>query len=95
MNFKIFMRDITKDAKKFIQLQVMFAGMNAILTLFINTFLLGFYGSFSKEVLIYNMIMALVQPVAMITALKLTERKNALSAVSCVKCGMDSNVSKM
>lgn len=72
------MRDITKDAKKFIQLQVMFAGMNAILTLFINTFLLGFYGSFSKEVLIYNMIMALVQPVAMITALKLTERKNAL-----------------
>ena len=66
------------DAKKFVQLQVLFTGMNTILTLFVNTFLLNSYGSFSKEVLFYNAIIALVQPIAMITAMKVSERKTAL-----------------
>ena len=69
---------LSYDVRKFVQLQVLFTGMNAILTLFINTFLLNAYGTFSKEVLLYNMILALVQPVAMITAMKLTEIKSAL-----------------
>jgi len=75
---KISIEKLTRDAKKFVQLQVLFTGMSAILTLFINTFLLNAYGSFSKEVLLYNAIMAFVQPVAMITAMKLTEYSNAL-----------------
>lgn len=65
-------------AKKFVQLQVLFTGMNAILVLFLNTFLLNSYGSTSKEVILYNVIMALVQPVAMITAMKFTEKFHAL-----------------
>ena len=74
------MKNLTKDAKKFIQLQVLFNGMGAILTLFINTFLLNAYGSFSGEVLLYNGIMALVQPFAMMSALKVVEQKDALFA---------------
>ena len=60
------------------QLQVLFTGMNAILILFLNTFLLNSYGSTSKEVILYNVIMALVQPIAMITAMKITEKWDAL-----------------
>jgi len=72
------MKSLNRDAKKFVQLQVLFTGMNAILVLFVNTFLLNAYGSFSKEVILYNVIMALVQPIAMIVAMKFTEMKEAL-----------------
>lgn len=78
MKWNFFMSNFSFDTKKFIQLQVLFTGMNAILILFINTFLLNSFGSFSKEVLIYNAIMALAQPLAMITSMKLTEYTNAL-----------------
>lgn len=78
MKFNLSMRGLSYDSRKFVQLQVLFTGMNAILTLFINTFLLNAYGSFSNQVLLYNVIMALAQPIAMICAIKFTEFKNAL-----------------
>ena len=78
MRFNFSMNKLSLHARKFVQLQVLYTGMNAILTLFINTFLLNAYGSFSKQVLLYNMIMALVQPFAMIIAMKFTEWKEAL-----------------
>jgi len=58
LNINNSMRKLSFHARKFVQLQVLYTGMNAILTLFINTFLLNAYGSFSKQVLLYNMIMA-------------------------------------
>ena len=72
------MKSLGYGAKKFVQLQVLFTGMNAILVLFLNTFLLKEYGSTSKEVILYNVIMALVQPIAMITAMMFTEKFHAL-----------------
>ena len=72
------MKRLSHYARKFVQLQVLFTGMNAILTLFINTFLLNAYGSFSKQVLFYNMIMSVVQPAAMVIAMRFTEWKDAL-----------------
>lgn len=72
------MKSLGYGAKKFVQLQVLFTGMNAILVLFLNTFLLKEYGSTSKEVILYNVIMALVQPIAMITAMMFTEKWHAL-----------------
>lgn len=78
MYFNFSMKRLSHYARKFVQLQVLFTGMNAILTLFINTFLLNAYGSFSKQVLFYNMIMAVVQPMAMVIAMRFTEWKDAL-----------------
>ncbi len=78
MQFDFSMKRLSHEARKFVQLQVLYTGMSAILTLFINTFLLNAYGSFSKQVLIYNVVMALVQPAAMIIAMRFTEAKNAL-----------------
>ncbi|MBE6591904.1 MAG: MFS transporter [Ruminococcaceae bacterium] len=75
---KLFMRDLSYDSRKFVQLQVFFTGMNAILALFVNVFLLSAFSSTSGEVLLYNAIMALVQPVSMILAMKLEKCKNAL-----------------
>ncbi len=72
------MKSLSGGARKFVQLQVLFTGMNAILVLFLNTFLLNKYGSTSKEVILYNVIMALVQPIAMITAMFFTEKFHAL-----------------
>lgn len=69
---------LPQKARSFIQLQAFFGGMTAILTLFVNTFLLNAFGSFSPEVLLYNAILAVVQPAAMFTALKIVSRKNAL-----------------
>lgn len=69
---------LSHGARKFVQLQVMFSGMGAILTLFINTYLLNAYGSFSKEVILYNLVMAVANPIAMVAAMKLTDRRNAL-----------------
>ena len=72
------MKALSRDSRKFIQLQVLFGGMNAILTLFVNTFLLNAFGSFSSEVLLYNGIMAFAQPFSMFFAIKLSEYKDAL-----------------
>ena len=69
---------LPRSAQKFVQLQVFFTGMAAILNLFVNTFLLNAYGSFSVQVLLYNAILALVQPAAMLTALWLTHARGAL-----------------
>ena len=71
---------LPQKARTFIQLQTFFGGMTAILTLFVNTFLLNAFGSFSAEVLLYNGIMAIIQPIAMFTALLVTARKNAIVA---------------
>ena len=78
MVFNFSMRKLSQYARKFVQLQVLFTGMNAILTLFVNTFLLNAYGSFSKQVLFYNVIISVVQPFAMIIAMRFTEIKDAL-----------------
>lgn len=69
---------LNHDARKFIQFQVLFTGMSSILTLFVNTFLMNSFGSYSKEVLLYNVVLAVVQPVAMLTAMLLIQKKNAL-----------------
>ena len=61
-------RKLTQDARSFVRFQVMFSGMSAILTLFVNTFLLSAFGSYSLQVLLYNIILAAVQPAAMILA---------------------------
>ena len=52
--------------------------MVAILTLFVNTFLLKSYGNSSKEVLFYNLIQALAQPIAMLTSFAISRRKTHL-----------------
>lgn len=78
MKFNFSAKKLTRGARRFVQLQVLFNGMNAILTLFLNTFLLNSYGSTSKEIIIYNVIMALMQPAAMITAMIFTEKFHAL-----------------
>lgn len=70
--------DLPKAARQFVQLQTFFTGMSAILTLFVNTFLLNAFGSFSVQVLLYNAVLALVQPVAMLTALWLARRRGVL-----------------
>ena len=72
------LKNLTYDAKRFIELQVLFTGLTAILSLFVNTFLLNSFGSYSREVLIYNVILAVVQPLAMVTAVFATKAANAL-----------------
>ncbi len=64
--------------RNFVLLQVFYNGMVAILTLFVNTFLLKSYGSSSKEVLFYNLIQAVAQPIAMITSFALSRKKSYL-----------------
>ena len=71
-------RKLTQDARSFVRFQVMFSGMSAILTLFVNTFLLSAFGSYSLQVLLYNIILAAVQPAAMILAIRTTQSKHAL-----------------
>lgn len=75
-----FWKKVSKDAKLFVQLHVLFGGLVSVLNLFVNTFLLKAYGSFSAEVLLYNGIMAVAQPVAMMTAMKITTMRDALFA---------------
>ncbi len=70
---------LPQKARLFIGMQVMFAGVSAILSLFINTFLLKTYGSFSVQVIIYNAVLAFVQPGAMFTALAVARRGGALT----------------
>ena len=67
-----------KKVRNFVLLQIFYNGMVAILTLFINTFLLQSYGSSSPEVLFYNLIQAIVTPVAMITSFTLSRKKSFL-----------------
>lgn len=69
---------LNRDARRFIQFQVLFTGMGSILTLFVNTFLMNAFGSYSKEVLLYNVVLAVVQPAAMLTAMFLIQKKTAL-----------------
>ena len=64
--------------RNFVLLQVFFNGMVAILTLFVNTFLLKSYGSSSKEVLFYNLIQAVSQPIAMLTSFAISRKKSHL-----------------
>lgn len=78
MKLKSTFRSLTPGARKFIELQTLFSGFSAVLSLFINTYLLNSFGSYSREVLFYNVILALVQPAAMITALFLTKARHAL-----------------
>ena len=69
---------LPKNARTFVGMQILFSGVSAILSLFINTFLLNAYGSFSPEVLLYNAVLALVQPGAMFTALAVARRGGVL-----------------
>lgn len=71
---------VLKDEKirNFIILQTLYSGMVVILTLFVNTFLMKAYGTSSKEVMFYNIIQAVTQPVAMITSFSLSRKKSCL-----------------
>lgn len=64
--------------RNFVLLQVFYNGMVAILTLFVNTFLLKSYGSSSKEVLFYNLVQAIAQPIAMLTSFWVLRKKSYL-----------------
>lgn len=57
-----------RKVSSFIYLQVFFNAMITILNIFVNTFLLKAYGTTSNEVMIYNLIMAITQPIAMCTS---------------------------
>ena len=67
-----------RKIRNFILLQIFFNGMVAILTLFVNTFLLKSYGSSSKQVLLYNLVQAIVQPIAMLTSFAIVRKKSHL-----------------
>ena len=67
-----------RKVRNFVFLQIFYNGMVAILTLFINTFLLESYGSSSPEVLFYNLMQAIVTPIAMITSFSLSRKKSFL-----------------
>lgn len=69
---------LNRDARMFVQLQILFNGMIAVLTLFVNTFLMNVFGTFSKEVLLYNGVSTIVQPLAMLMAIRLNGKKGAL-----------------
>ncbi len=68
-----------KNIKMFILLQVLYAGITGVLNIFMNTFFMKFLGSTSNEILLYNLVMAMVQPFAMITAIKLSTKVAALT----------------
>ena len=63
-----------RKVSSFIFLQVFFNGMITILNIFVNTFLLKAYGNTSSEVMIYNIILATVQPIAMCTSFWISRR---------------------
>jgi hypothetical protein len=67
-----------KKVRNFIILQTLYNGIFAILTLFVNTFLMKAYGTSSKEVIIYVIVQSIVQPIAMITSFSLTRKKGHL-----------------
>jgi len=71
------LKAIDRNARLFVQLQVFFDSVTVIESIFVNTFLLKSYGSFSSEVLLYNAIMAIIQPLAMLSALYLSVKKNS------------------
>ena len=59
---------------RYMLLRIIFTAGCAILNLFISTFLLKSYGSFSGELITYNLIMRTVQPVGVFVALVLTRK---------------------
>lgn len=63
-----------RKVSSFVFLQVFFNGMITILNIFVNTFLLKAYGNTSSEVMIYNIILATVQPLAMCTSFWISRR---------------------
>ena len=67
-----------KTIRNFMILQTLYNGLVAILTLFINTFLMKAYGNSSREVLFFNLVQAIVQPLAMITSFSLSRKKSYL-----------------
>ena len=58
-----------RDTWRYMLLRVVFSGMSVILSLFLNTFLLKSYGSFSGELISYQITMRASQPVGVFTAL--------------------------
>ena len=63
-----------RKVSSFVYLQVFFNGMITILNIFVNTFLLKAYGTSSNEAMIYNIILATVQPIAMCTSFWISRR---------------------
>ncbi len=59
---------------RYMLLRIIFTAGCTILNLFISTFLLKSYGSFSGELITYNLIMRTVQPVGVFVALVLTRK---------------------
>ena len=72
---------VLKDGKirNFIVLQILFNGLVTILTLFINTFIMKSNGGSSNyEVLLYNLIQAVMQPLAMMTSFLALRKRSYL-----------------
>ena len=67
-----------KKIRNFILLQTLYNGFVGILTLFINTFIMKAYENSSLEVLFYNLVQAITQPLAMITSFALSRKKSYL-----------------
>ena len=76
MNFKTLLKE--KNMMAFLWLQLLYTGITNVVNIFVNTFLLKSAGASSVEVLLYNLIMALVAPFAMTMAIKISDKTNPL-----------------
>lgn len=63
-----------RKVSSFVYLQVLFNAIFTVLNIFIPTFLLKAYGNTSNDVMIYNLIMAITQPIAMCTSFWLSRK---------------------
>lgn len=65
---------LSGETKRYMLLRIIFSAGCVILNLFISTFLLKSYGSFSRELISYNIILRFFQPVGVFLALVLTRK---------------------
>ncbi len=65
---------LSGETKRYMLLRIIFSAGCVILNLFISTFLLKSYGSFSRELISYNIILRFFQPVGVFLALVLARK---------------------
>lgn len=68
-----------KSISAFVASQVLYTGIASVVGIFINTFLLKFFGDNSTNVLFYNLVSALVQPFAMLLAIAISNKGNGVT----------------
>jgi len=66
---KLNLLQFPRETWRFMALRIVFSAVTVILSLFLNTFLLRSYGSFSQELISYQIIMRVSQPVGVFVAL--------------------------